>query len=141
MFEALVFSDREGSELSVGANSFVGGSKFVVAQRIEIGDDVLISWGCTIVDHDSHSLIWPERAQDVSNHYQGRKDWANVKIAPVRIANRVWIGFDCIILKGVTIGEGAVVAAGSVVTKSVAPYTLVAGNPARPIRSLERLDS
>ena len=58
-------------------------------------------------------------------------------LKPVAIGNNVWIGCKAIILKGVTIGEGAVVAAGSVVTKDVAPFTLVAGNPARVIREVK----
>lgn len=56
------------------------------------------------------------------------------KIQPVKIENNVWIGCNCIILKGVVIGEGAVVAAGSVVTRDVAPKTLVGGNPARLLK-------
>jgi acetyltransferase-like isoleucine patch superfamily enzyme len=55
---------------------------------------------------------------------------------PVKINDRVWIGFNSIILKGVTIGEGGIVGAGSVVTKDVPPYTIVAGNPARVIREI-----
>ncbi len=56
---------------------------------------------------------------------------------PIRIGNGAWIGAKAIILKGVTIGEGAIVGAGSVVTRDVAPYTIVAGNPARFIRNTE----
>jgi len=67
----------------------------------------------------------------------GAKDWSQVKIAPVRIEDKAWIGFNAIILKGLTIGEGAIVAAGAVVSKDVAPYTLVGGNPAVFIRTLE----
>ena len=58
------------------------------------------------------------------------KNWENVKSAPIKIKDKAWIGFNSIILKGVTIGEGAIVGAGSVVTKDVADYTIVAGNPA-----------
>lgn len=58
-------------------------------------------------------------------------------MAPVYIGDKVWIGFNVIILKGVDIGEGAVVAAGSVVTKNVPEWTLVGGNPAKVIRQLE----
>jgi maltose O-acetyltransferase len=57
---------------------------------------------------------------------------------PVTIADRVWIGGGAIILPGVNIGEGAVVAAGAVVNRDVAPYTLVAGQPARLIKALPR---
>ena len=84
----------------------------VCAQRIEIGDDVLISWGGTIVDHDSHSLVWAERQHDVSRTLAGQpKDWSKVRILPVRIGNRAWVGFNVAILRGVSIGEGAVVGA------------------------------
>jgi len=118
----------------VGVNTFIGGSTIVCAEHVEIGNDVLISWGCTIVDHNSHSIYWTERASDVKNWYNGNKDWRFVDISPVKIEDKAWIGLNAIILKGVTIGEGAVVGAGSVVTKDVLPYTIVAGNPAKQIR-------
>lgn len=56
------------------------------------------------------------------------------KTSPIHIGNHCWIGCNCIVLKGVTIGDGAVVAAGSVVTKNIPPNTLVAGNPAKIIK-------
>ena len=57
--------------------------------------------------------------------------------APVRIGDNVWVGFDAVLLPGVTIGEGAVVGARSVVDCDVDPFTVVAGNPARPLRRLQ----
>lgn len=140
IFGASIAADRPDAIVRVGSNTFVGNSRLVCAEEISIGDDVLISWGCTIVDHDSHSLLWAERKEDVSAWYDGRKDWKHVKIRKVTIANKVWIGFNAVILKGVSIGEGAVVGACSVVTRSVEPYTLVAGNPARPIRRLSNAE-
>lgn len=137
IFTGQISSDRDGSVVVIGKNTFVGGSKLVCADRIEIGDDVLISWDCTIVDHDSHSTQWFARANDVKDTFHGRKDWSNVNIRPVTIGNRVWIGFGVVILRGVHIGDGAVVGACSVVTKDVAPNTLVAGNPARFIREVK----
>jgi galactoside O-acetyltransferase len=128
--------DREGAAISIGARTFVGGSLLVSAERIELGDDVLMAWGCTVVDHDSHDIDWDGRRNDVGDWYDGRKDWSRVERAAVRIGDRTWIGFNVSILKGVTIGEGAVVGAGSVVTGDVEPYVLVAGNPARVIRKL-----
>lgn len=83
-------------------------------ESVTIGDRVIIAWDCNILDRDYHSV-------------EGR----NERTAPVYIGNEVWIGCRALILKGVKIGESAVVAAGSVVTKDVPPYTLVAGNPAR----------
>jgi galactoside O-acetyltransferase len=136
--EGTIIFDRRGSVVRIGDRTFVGGSTIVSADCVEIGNDVLISWGCWIVDHDSHALQWQNRAQDVSEWYAGRKDWTRVPRSPVRIDDRAWIGFNSIILKGVHVGEGAVVAAGSVVTRDVEPYTLVAGNPAREVRKLSQ---
>jgi acetyltransferase-like isoleucine patch superfamily enzyme len=138
IFEGSIASDRSGSSVSIGEHSFVGNSSIVTAERVEIGDNVLISWGCTIVDHDSHALVWTHRQLDVKEYYRGDKDWTHVSVKPVKICNKVWMGFNVIVLKGVTIGEGAVVAAGSVVTRDVPAFTLVAGNPARVVKTVER---
>jgi acetyltransferase-like isoleucine patch superfamily enzyme len=108
----------------------------VSAERITLGDDVVISWGVTIVDHNSHALDWEGRKSDVLDWMKGRKDWANVKTEPVRIGDKAWIGFNASILKGVTIGEGAVVGAGAVVTRDVPDHAVVAGNPAKVLRTL-----
>jgi len=138
IFEGAIAADRPEASVSIGSRTFFGNSTIVTACNVEIGNDVLVSWGCTIVDHDSHSLSWKQRSHDVANHYAGIKDWSSVKIRSVSIRDKVWIGFNVIVLKGVTVGEGAVIAAGSVVTRDVAPYTLVAGNPAVSIRSLTK---
>jgi acetyltransferase-like isoleucine patch superfamily enzyme len=140
IFEGAITSDRAGSRVTIGNHTFIGNSTIVTALSVDIGDDVLMSWGCTIVDHDSHGLDWLERKNDVRGFYQGVKDWATVQIKPVKIGDKVWIGFNVIVLKGVTIGEGAVVGAGSVVTRDIEPYSLVAGNPAKFIRSLAKDD-
>jgi acetyltransferase-like isoleucine patch superfamily enzyme len=138
--------EKESGSITIGDNSFLGGSTLICIDKISIGSDVLISWGCTIIDNDAHSLNWEQRKSDVSDWKKGIdrgavgkfKNWQNVNCAPIIIQDKVWIGFNCIILKGVTIGEGAVVAAGSVVTSNVPPFTLVGGNPARIIKTLER---
>ena len=135
--DAMLIHDREGAGIRIGDRTFIGNSTIVSAEAVEIGDDVLISWGCTIVDHDSHALAWSARSRDVEMWYRGDKDWSGVRKAPVRIGDKAWIGLNAIILRGVTIGEGAVVGAGSVVTENVPPWTLAAGNPARIIRELD----
>jgi galactoside O-acetyltransferase len=130
------FDSPEGQVL-IGNRCFVGASHLVCHTRITLGDDVVISWGVTLVDHDSHSVHWSERQHDVANWARSVKHWESVQIAPVFICDRVWVGFGASILKGVTVGEGAVVAARAVVTKNVPPYTVVAGNPARVVRHLD----
>lgn len=138
MVSAHVVFEKPSARLTIGDRTFIGGkSMFSVCESVRIGSDVMISWGCTIADHDSHSLDFRHRASDVENWLDGRKDWTHVRNAPVTICDKVWIGFNCSILKGVTIGEGAVVAANSNVTRNVDPWTLVAGNPARAIRRLD----
>lgn len=142
-----VVAEREGAQVRIGRRTFIGHeTKIIAADRIDIGDDVNIAWAVTVTDHNAHSVDWAKRASDTGRaradylahggNVSVSKDWSNVGIAPVVIADRAWIGFNAIILKGVTVGEGAVVGAGSVVTKDVPPNTIVAGNPARVVREL-----
>ena len=107
------------------------------ALSVTVERDVLISYECVISDSDNHS-IYPElRTKDLANWMNGRRhDWTHSAMAPVRICEGAWIGARSIILKGVTIGAGAVVGMGSVVTHDVPPRTIVAGNPARVIREI-----
>lgn len=128
--------DSPGGSIRIGDRCFLGASHLVCHTGITIGDDVVMSWGVTVVDHDSHSLDWNVRQHDVARWMNGEKRWDGVTIAPVTIANRAWIGFGASILKGVTIGEGAVIGANSVVTRDVPPFAVVAGNPARVVRQL-----
>lgn len=127
---------RSGARVAIGRDTSFGASLIDCAERIEIGDDVQISWQCVITDHDSHALSWSQRRNDVRNLREGWKDWTGVATAPVKIGDKCWIGMHSLILKGVEIGEGAIVAAGSVVTRNVAPWTIVGGNPAREIRRI-----
>jgi acetyltransferase-like isoleucine patch superfamily enzyme len=125
--------DRRDARISVGNRCFIGKSHIIAAEHVDIRDDVIISWGVTIVDHNSHPILPEQRAGEVANWARGIKDWAPVKMAQVTVKNGVWIGFNAIILCGVTIGEGAIVGAGAVVTKDVPDRTIVAGNPARVV--------
>jgi len=135
-----VFSyDRHGARITVGDRTYIGKSHLVAAQSIAIGDDTIISWDVTIVDHNSHSPDWELRKHDIPNWHQGKKDWTGIKIAPVTIGNRVWIGFGASILKGVTVGDGAIIGACSVVTKDVPPGAIVGGNPAKIILNRQPL--
>ena len=105
-----------------------------------------MAWGITIYDHNSHSIHWKERQHDNQQCYADyvqhdgnnivNKNWDVVVSKPIIIESKVWIGFNVTILKGVTIGEGAVVGACSVVTKDVEPWTVVGGNPAQIVKRL-----
>ena len=106
-----------------------------------------MAWGITLYDHNSHSIHWEERKNDNLQCYEDylnhngnnivNKDWRNVVSKPIIVESKVWIGFNVTILKGVTIGEGAVIGAQSVVTKDVEPWTVVGGNPACFIKRLK----
>ena len=139
--------ESDSGVIKIGKRTFINaGTNIISINEIEIGDDVTIGWNIYIYDHDSHSLDYRFRKDDIERQredfYANRnfifsKDWSTVKSAPVKICNKVWIGFNANILKGVTIGEGAIVAAGAVVTKDVPAWTVVAGNPATIVKKIE----
>jgi acetyltransferase-like isoleucine patch superfamily enzyme len=139
------FFENDRGKIMIGDRSFIGSGDYICIDRIEIGNDVLISWGCTIMDNNAHSLKFEERKNDVFEWKKGieenrigyYKNWENVTHKPIIIKDKAWIGFKCIILKGVTIGEGAVVGSGSVVTRDIPDWTVAAGNPAKFIKSLK----
>jgi len=135
--EALIVLEKQEAEVQIGSRTHLGGGTLVdAACRIAIGDDVLIGFEVLIMDHDSHAMHFESRRHDVRDWMRGVKDWTPVVRRPVRIDNKAWVGARAIVLKGVTIGEGAIIGAGSVVTGDVPPWTLAAGNPARIIRPL-----
>ena len=136
MIQCRIDFDSPTGRVLIGDRCYIGASHLVCHTSITIGNDVIISWGVTVVDHDSHSLTWVERAHDVADWMRGQKNWGYVRIAPVVIGDKAWIGFGASILKGVVIGEAAVVGARAVVTRDVAARTVVAGNPARVVREL-----
>jgi acetyltransferase-like isoleucine patch superfamily enzyme len=108
-----------GATLDVGDRVFINqGASIVATLAIQIGDDSRIGDHVAIYDTDHHAV-------------------AGVRCAPVSIGRNVWLARAAIVLPGVTIGDHAVVAAGSIVIEDVPPRTLVAGNPARAIRTLE----
>ena len=112
-----------GKNIKIGKNVFINACcRFQDQGGIEIGDGSLIGHNTTIatLNHDFNPL----KRQ-------------NLTPSPVKIGKNVWIGSDCTILPGVTIGDGAIIGAGSVVTKSIPANTIAVGNPARVIRYLD----
>lgn len=124
---------------SIGDFTLMNGALIMAEERVEIGSHCLISWQVGIADSDFHPLDSTQRridAEALAPFFEKRPPRPNIATAPVRIGDNVWIGMNATILKGVTVGENSVVAAGSVVTKSVPPNSVVGGNPAVLIRTL-----
>jgi acetyltransferase-like isoleucine patch superfamily enzyme len=116
------FSLGDGARVYIGDGTYLGDFTNVLAvQEVNIGKDCAISWHVLFMDTSSHPL-----------GFEGEQ--ATTKIAPIRVQDHVWIGCRAVILKGVTVGEGAIIANNAVVTKDVPPRTMVAGNPARVIK-------
>lgn len=110
-------------------------------RNIHLGKNVFINQGVTLVDLGGiyigdKVLIGPKATIISVNHPLDPKNRRSVELKPVHIADNVWIGANAIILPGVTIEENAVVAAGAVVTKDVAKNTVVAGSPAKIIKTI-----
>ena len=124
--------DPEGI-VEIGNDSVLVGAVFMCSNRITIGNRVVISYHVTIADSDFHPTNMGDRKLDaIANAPNGDLSMRPpVKTAPVRIDDDVWIGIGAIILKGVHVGAGANIAAGSVVTKDVPAGVAVAGNPAK----------
>jgi acetyltransferase-like isoleucine patch superfamily enzyme len=127
-----------GGNINIGKNCYVGeGSRIWSGSRISIGNNVLISHNVFILDNLTHSLDWRERRLHFAAISSiGHPSDISLEDLPVRIGDDAWVGAHAIILRGVSVGERAIIAAGAVVTKDVAPDTIVAGNPARFIRTL-----
>lgn len=127
-----------GGRIEIGDHCYVGeGTRIWSLSNVKLGNRVFLSHGVNVHDNDAHSLSAAERHRHFRELVQlGQATFIeNVAVSNVEIGDDVWIGFNATILKGVRIGEGAIVGACSTVTRDVAPYTIVAGNPAVPVGS------
>jgi acetyltransferase-like isoleucine patch superfamily enzyme len=115
-----------GAKLIIGDNVGMSNSTIIATQSVNIGNNILIGGGVTIVDSDFHSFN--------PAHWHTSLDESNMKMGPVIISNNVFIGMDSIILKGVTIGNNVIVAAGSVVSSNIPDNEIWGGNPAKFIK-------
>ena len=134
------FSVGENGQCTIGDFTLLNGALIMAEDKIKIGSHCLVSWNVGIADSDFHPLEPAQRlidAQALAPFFKDRPQRPKLRTRPVTISDNVWIGMNATILKGVTIGENSVVAAGSVVTKSVAPNSVVAGNPAVVIKTFQ----
>jgi acetyltransferase-like isoleucine patch superfamily enzyme len=120
--------------LRIGNRAFIGHNVSITCNReVVIEDDAMIAGNCKISDYDGHPASLEKRLA----HSLPAAD----EIVPVRICKGAWIGSDVFILKGVTIGEGAVVGASSVVTHDIPPHCVAAGSPAKVVKFLRPASS
>lgn len=133
-----IITAKKGARIKIGDYTTIRGNSVVGAIcRIEIGNYVIISNNVTVYDNNNHPTD-PNKRMEMcrSGFYSELWDWKYADASPVKIGNNVWIGEKSTVLKGVTIGEGAIVASHAVVTKDVPPYAVVAGNPAKVVKLL-----
>lgn len=140
-----LFMCRCGGRITVGENTFIGqGTSIQAKEKITIEKNVIIANNVVLLDNNNHPTD-PARRLEMSACADFLHDemwgWKEADSAPVTIEENVWIGRDSRILKGVTVGKGAIVALGAVVTHDVPPYTVVAGNPAKVVKRLTPVGS
>ncbi|GGY82266.1 hypothetical protein GCM10011613_28780 [Cellvibrio zantedeschiae] len=121
-----LFADKATAKIIIGDNTRIHGSAIHAYELVEVGKNCLIAANCQIMDCSGHDLSF----EDVENRIQTKGT-----SSPVVIEDNVWLGTGCVVLPGVRIGRGSVIAANSVVTKSIPPMTLAGGNPAKVIRT------
>ena len=130
---------NKGAKIVIGDYTTIRyDTRLVSTCSIIIGNEVIISNNCVIYDNNTHPIS-PLKRHAMSHSGFHSELWSNVhaESAPVVIEDNVWICQRAMILKGVHIGKGSVIAAGAVVTKDVPPYCVVAGNPAKVVKRLE----
>ncbi len=126
--------------VGIGEFALINGAWIICDSSVQIGDFALISWNVVLMDTYRLPLEPLARRRELRRlpFRASRRPTAETKARPISIGRNVWIGFDCCVLPGVTVGEGSIVGARSVVTEDVPPYTMVAGNPARFIRRIQK---
>ena len=123
-----LFADREGAKILIGANTRIHGACIHAYKMVSIGRNCLVAGNCQIMDASGHESSFHDVENRINTSDSGR---------PIVIEDCVWVGANCLVLPGVRIGRGSIIAAGSVVVHDVPPMVIAAGNPAKPIRSAE----
>ena len=129
-----------GGKIKIGDNVTIrGDTRISSIDSVCVGNNVIISNNVVIMDNNSHPTDLNYRNL-MSSLPTSDDSWSakHSDHAPVRIEDSVWLCERCVILKGVTIGRGSIVACDSVVTKNVPPMVIVAGNPAKVVKNLEK---
>jgi acetyltransferase-like isoleucine patch superfamily enzyme len=139
VYLGVMFDLGLNARVKLGDYVLMNGARIICDSEITIGDHSLISWNVVLMDNYRLPFNPDQRRAALERVPQTspRRAAAEVVAFPIRIGSNVWVGFDCCVLPGVTIGDGAIVGARSVVTQDVPAYTIAAGNPARVVREID----
>jgi acetyltransferase-like isoleucine patch superfamily enzyme len=134
-----MFDVGPSGRVTLGDFALVHGARIICDRSVNIGDHCLISWNVVVMD-THRAPRGPAARVEMLRRFAGRgQDLCDTDVAhPVRIESNVWIGFDSCIMPGVTVGEGSIIGARSVVSEDIPPYSIAVGNPARVIRAIAR---
>lgn len=138
VYEATMFDLGVNGRVTIGNYALLNGVRLICDAEVMIGEYSLLSWNVVIMDSYRMAANGAARRSELTAIAARRHLVASVDRPPqpVRIEANVWIGFDSCILPGVTIGEGAIIGARSVVTGNIPAFSIAAGNPAKVIRRI-----
>lgn len=117
----------KSGKITTGDEVYLNGTSIISEEEITLGNRIMIGANTVIMDTNSHNVPYKDRL----------KRWDKIVRKPVKIEDDVWIGANCFIMKGVTIGKGSIVGAGSVVISEVKPFSIYAGNPAVFVKAID----
>lgn len=143
-YDRATFVVGPNGKVHVGAFTCLNGTFLICNEKITIGAHCLLSWGVVITDSPpgtGASVEARRAALDYATTHPDRWLPPLDTTCPVVIEDNVWVGFDAVVLPGVTLGHGCVVGCKSIVSENIPPYAVVVGNPARVVRNLEPDDS
>lgn len=132
----IIVTRAPGAEIQIGDNVGISGATIYARKKIMIGDNTCIGGNCKIIDNDFHPIEVEERNILLGDMNGGNSDLIPAK--EITIGKNCFIGCNSIILKGTVLGDGCVVGAGAVVAGKFEKNSVIAGNPARVIKLLER---
>jgi acetyltransferase-like isoleucine patch superfamily enzyme len=138
IYKSTMLDVGPAGKVTIGDFALVHGARIICDASVTVGEYALISWNVVLMDSYRVPIDPTARRRFLElAGLQSAPASGEIVARPINIHRNVWIGFEACVLPGVTIGEGAIVGARSVVADNVAPYTIVAGNPARLIRQLD----
>jgi acetyltransferase-like isoleucine patch superfamily enzyme len=139
IYLGVMFDLGPQGRVSVGDFTLINGARIICDAEVSFGDYCLISWNTVFMDTCRLPTSVAARRKELAAFasHDPRRLEGSATPKPIRIERNVWIGFDACILPGVTVGEGSVVGARSVVVEDVPPFSVAVGNPARIIRKLD----